>query len=132
MKYEERIVWQPYNFQQTGSKGFAVLLDREFAKEMLSVTLEPRLRDRMNELAKERIKTFNPHYLFYKNTAFVGQFNLGSGGIWLAVDGTNGRNPLKVFDRTIKYSPHNIDTTSDVHNLMSLFDMWIKYADNLK
>jgi len=131
MSIEERIVWQPLNLP--GSFNFAILLDRKFAAEMLSVKLDGELRQRMNEL----VQRFTPrnkssHIQFFEDTALVVQFDLGGGGKWLAANETYGKNPLEVFKGSIKYSSHNIDTSIDAYELMGIVDTWVHYSDALK
>jgi len=131
---EKRIIWQPVGFSLGRSCDFDILLDREFAQEMLSIKLDEDLRQKMNNLMKEiGSSSFNPSYLFFKDTAFVLQFSLGEGTKWLAVNETYGKNPLEVFrEGPIRYSSHNINNSTDAYSLMTFVNIWVKYSDSLK
>ncbi len=131
--FNRKIVWQPTSLYQEGHN-FGIILDREFAKEMLSAKLDEGSRRRMNDLAHQlHLSGINTSpLLFYEDTAFVFQFSIGTGGKWLATDETLGKNPLEVFrERPITYSSHNLDTMADAYDLLRLVDFWVYYSDAL-
>ena len=126
----DKIIWQP--IQLSGSTNFGVILDREFAKIMVSKKLDDKKILRFNNFIIERIskRAFNPHIIFYKDTALAVQLNTGYGGVWLSVDNTNGRNPLEVYvNKPIEYSSHNVDTTSNRDVLLRMMDIYVDYSD---
>lgn len=131
-----KILWQPVGLYQPGFD-FSVLLDRDLASLMLEIELSPAKKDGMNRLGCETLGRLNyanhSPFEFFGNSCFVTQISLGRVGIWLAVDRTNGRNPLEIYKNDpIIYSSHNSDTSRDANALMSLFDLWIEYSDILR
>ena len=128
----EKVIWQPTHLYKSGRSDFGVLLDREFAKMMISKKLDSEKNQRLSNFIRETISkmAFNPHILFYKDTALAVQLNTGAGGVWLAVDRTSGRNPLEVYvSEPIKYSSHNVDTTSDRDVLLRIMDIYVEYSE---
>lgn len=127
----DKIIWQPIHLD--GSKAdFGVILDNEFAQMMVSKKLDEKKGLRLNEMIGERIskRAYNPHILFYKDTALAIQLNTGAGGVWLAVENTSGKNPLEVYiNKPIKYFSHNVDTTADRDVLLRMLDIYVEYSD---
>ena len=130
---EEKVIWMPQSLINQGYD-FKVLLDRDFAKEMLSTKITSGKARNFNETA-DRLKLlgFNKSpFLFYEDTAFVSQINSGTDGRWLATSGTSGKNPLGVFKGPIEYYSHNMDSSVDLYMAMRLMDFWVDYSDVLK
>ncbi|MBI2110005.1 hypothetical protein HYT58_02430 [Candidatus Woesearchaeota archaeon] len=131
----DKIVWQPIALHQP-SYEFGIILDETFAKEMVKTNLSQESQRRMNDLGTEVITRFGHNwtipYIFHENTAFVSQFSLGVNGVWLALD--NWYDLLKIPENKdpIKYSSHNVDTSSQAYSLMALVDFWVEYAETLK
>ena len=127
-----KIIWQPVQLYNSGRLDFGVILDREFAEMMVSKKLDGEKILRFNNFVRETIskRAFNPHILFYDDTALAVQLNTGSGGVWLTVDSTYGKNPLEVYvDEHIKYSSHNVDTTADRDVLLRMMNIYVEYSD---
>ena len=127
----DKIIWQPIQLYSSKAD-FGVLLDNEFAQMMVSKKLDDKKGLRLNEFIGETIgkRAFNPHILFYQDTTLAVQLNTGAGGVCLAVENTSGKNPLEVYvKKSIKYSSHNADTTSDRDVLLRMFDLYVEYSD---
>jgi len=130
----DKIIWQPTNLCIEGHD-LKIILDREFANLMVSAKADQTKLQRFNEMLGDLIgrKSFNPHIQYYEDTALATTFSLGTGGIWLAVDDTNGRNPLEVYrNEPLSYSSHNVDSTSDRDILLRIVNKYIEYADILR
>ena len=133
----ERIVWQPVGIHQP-SYNFDVWLDRKFAMEMLDTKISPETQRRMNQLGVEIATRFGYNspvpYNFEEDTALVGEFHLGSSGLWLAMDRFARESLEKKIhpEKTIIYSSHNVDCSEDEHVLLALFDQWVVYSDVLR
>lgn len=130
----DRIVWQPEDLY--GERyGFTVSLDRAFASEMLSCKIDQSKQRRLNELAnefmKEKRRDWSSPYSFKENSCLLSVINIGSNGTWLEVDHYAVRNIEKSKD-PVKYHSHNVDNCHQRDVLLSLFDMWAKYADVIK
>lgn len=131
------VLWQPESLYQPGAD-FKIIVDREFVREMLNTPLSKKGQSAMNDLGYALIKRRGCHWLapytFDSDNAFVRQFSLGENGVWLALDGCSGGNPLEHFSTPdpIKYSSHNIEGLNQAHLLMSLVDLWVEYRDTMK
>ncbi len=132
----DNIIWQPTHLYQEHNS-FEILLSRQFAIEMIEVTLSPKIQNRMNELGEEIAKRFRygelSPYRFHEDTAFVRQININGGkGIWLALEGQFGNAPDPTITRPLKYTNNNMDSSFDTLSLLCLFDQWISFAETLK
>ena len=132
----KEIVWQPKGIYACGYE-FGVLVDREFIEQAMSLQMNPEKQQNMIRLGRETIKRqgydSGTPFNFEGETYLVRQFDIGSNGKWLTLDGCSGENPLLIFkEGPIKYSSHNCDYSSDVHALMSLVDLWVEYLDIVK
>lgn len=135
MSNRDRIIWQPTHLSQ-GHHDFEILLDRGFVGEMLKIKLGENQR-RMNLLGERTAKYFkyksSSPYIFEGNTAFVRQINLDAGrGSWLELEGQFGAIPDLSKKEPLKYTTHNMDSTSDTLALLALFEAWIYYSNTLK
>ena len=134
MNLPNRIVWQPTHIYQP-HYDFEVILDKEFAGEMFTAIIGREMQEKMNSLAQktlQRYKNLQPSpYHFHGNSALIRQVTIDGGrGTWLESEGYSGQPPD--FSRNLKYTTHNMDSSSDTLCLLSLFDLWITYADVLK
>ena len=130
------IIWQPTPLYQP-HHDFEILLNRQFAGEMLETRLSTKDQNRMNELGSDvtrRLKYPGSHpYIFHKSTAFVSQITLnGTRGTWLESENIFGKAPDSSKEKPIRYTTHNSDSLFDISGLLSLFDLWISYSDTLK
>lgn len=120
-----------------GRCDFNVVLDRNFATEMIQAEITSDRQAGMNRLATETLKRLEvswPNPLsFYNSSGFVNQFYLGA-GIWLATNYQTIENLLTAIPSSepLEYNSHNVDTPSQAYALMVLFDQWVKYAHRLK
>jgi hypothetical protein len=135
MKNKE-IIWQPL-FVFPPKYDFSVHLNNNFARQMIEAKIPNEMQRRMNEIASEGLKGFNishlEPYVFYRDSCFVQQINIGMNGTWLAA-GMNIENFLrekKDLD-AIEYSSHNVDNLHQAFALNTLFDKWIQYSDVLR
>lgn len=128
-----QIVWQPLALYQP-HHDFDILLDRIFVGEMLMITLGEKGQRRMNALGEETLRRFRyshtSPYLFEGNTGLVSQITIDGGrGTWLEMEGMFGQIPDVSRKEPLKYTTHNMDSTSDTLCLLALFDQWITYAE---
>lgn len=133
--FMEKIIWTPRLY---GSCDFGVYLDKNFARDMIQSTVSNERQRRMNGLANEELRSLKINwldpYLFYKDSCFVSQFNIGQNGVWLATD-RHAINDLLSEEKSVKpieYNSHNVDFPSQAYVLMRLFDKWVEYADVFK
>ncbi|MBU2503478.1 MAG: hypothetical protein KJ879_00275 [Nanoarchaeota archaeon] len=136
MSVQDRIIWQPIHLHQP-HHDFDILLDRKFAREMFEAKLIPRMQMRMNELGTEMLDRLRYHgaspYIFWGDTALITQINLDAGrGTWIEMESTYGQIPNWSERKPLKYTTHNMDSSSDTLGLLSLFDMWVYYSSELK
>lgn len=115
-----------------------ILLDRDFAEDMLASKIPFEAQKRMNQLSLETLisKGFNWHdpLIFHEDTALVTEFHLGNGGVWLSMDSSSRFSLLNQNDKKepLKYHSHNARYSSHSYALMALVDRWVEYADLLK
>lgn len=116
----------------------SILLDKDFAGEMMGANISTERQDKMNELANETLKRFGESwkdpYKFHDSTCLVKQFYLGHNGVWLSENESDLQNLNldKLNHPYVKYSPHNMRNSKDSFILMFLFGEWVKYSDALK
>jgi len=126
---ENKIVWQP--IYRPGMFEFEVVLDRNFAMEMINTKTPVKRQNHMNDLATELLKlTANP-YQFYRDSCFVSRLNLANNEAWLEGDRPI-ENYFRNISKPIKYYSHNADDPHKTYQLFALFSLWIRYANNLK
>jgi hypothetical protein len=128
----QKIIWQPISVYQSGY-GFGILLDPEFAKDMLTSNLSSDKSKRIQDFANEQLKKSNydypTPYIFNGDSCLVNQFYIGDGKE-LGIDSL-----IKFesnFDKPIKYFSHNVDYSSDAYALMKLVDLWVKCSEVIK
>lgn len=131
----DKIIWQPeFIFEHD----FKVLLNRDFAKEMIKAKMPDGMERRMNQLANEKLKELGVHWLnpytFHGDSCFLSQIYLGQNGLWLSTSYRDiedlGRDNIP--SKPVEYYTHNVDMLSQAYHLMRMFDMWIHYSDVLK
>jgi len=129
---EERIIWQPIQIHQP-YPDFDILLDGDFARDMGRARISQEKRDTMNLLGTEVLKRLKypglSPYIFWRESALIDQINLDGGrGTWLErEDGWQ----IPDYSKPLKYKTHNMDTSSDTLGLLSLFDLWVYYSEEL-
>lgn len=127
---ENKIIWQPI-FRPSMFE-FEVVLDRDFAMEMVNTKIPAKRQNEMNDLAAELLNLTTNPYQFYQDSCFVSRFNLADSRIGLAEDHSPEYYINKKTSQPIKYYSHNADDPYKSHELMTLFNLWIRYANNLK
>lgn len=131
----DKIVWQPYGLWGH-SYDFGVLMDEDFAREMIRLELPEGRQTRTNELGNDELQrreiNWKNPYQFHENTAFVEGFYLGMNGVWLAIESYTTREDLLKDEgkgSPIKYFSHNVDTLKQRNALLNLMDMWVHFSD---
>lgn len=139
---EDKIIWQPsFGYGESGS-GFNIILDREFAREMIRAEVSQEIQAKMNQLADERLKglkkfkgiNFRPSpYQFYKKSFFISSINTEDNCVCLHTNSSDIEMLLRENYGTnpIGYTSHNVDMPLQAHTLVNLFDLWIKYSSAL-
>ena len=126
------IVWQ---FVRNNDYEFKVLLDRDFAKIMVTAEISPDYQKRLNELATEELKRLGINwispYTFHANSGFISQIYLGQNGVWLSANHQNIESILKneKTSEPIEYYSHNVDTSKQAFGLMAMMALWVHYSD---
>ena len=128
----KKVVWQPEFYR---GFEFKVWVGNDFAMEMLNTPFSGDEQRRINELATEKLKEIRINcpepYSFYKNSAFIHHFNLGSDGRWLSTNNPSIERRIKNggLPELVEYNSHNIDTSKQAFALLSLVSMWHYYSD---
>ncbi len=131
----EKIIWQPKGIYQKG-KDFRIILNHEFANEMINSRLSRKDYLSLQELPMETMGVqIKEPYIFYKDTLFLKQINLRArDGKWLTLENFQGEEK-SAFRNQLKYSTHNLDyrpSERDIEILLGLFDLWIEYSPIIK
>ncbi|MBI3333882.1 hypothetical protein HYZ97_00130 [Candidatus Pacearchaeota archaeon] len=129
----EDIIWQP---KFCTGYDIAIFLDKEYAKEALESMASEEKKARLNELGNEElirrgINWLEP-YQFHATSCLLTTVNIGQGGIWLNADNNSIRNLEESSNKSLEYHSHNVHSMGEAFALMSLFDMWARYAILLK
>ncbi|MEK6847959.1 MAG: hypothetical protein AABX50_02445 [Nanoarchaeota archaeon] len=121
---DERIVWQPINLNRPWYH-LGIVLNPDFAREMISLKIPLWVQERMNNLGRESLKKLgidwdNP-YQFYRDTSFVKNFRLESNGVWL---GFSENLSKQSFNEPLIYHSQGINSLLRINGLLALVDLW--------
>jgi hypothetical protein len=141
---EKKLLYRFDNFSPSLRAGgsirydFSVFLDKGFAIKAQDFELDPKLRNRLQELGRETIfnklfkgETYRDPYYFNKDSLLIQGIFVPGTGCHLAIDGFEIDYIKKSTDNVVTYAPHNIDTIYQAYSLASLFSMWVNYAESI-
>ncbi len=125
-------IWQP---EFSATYDFRILVCSDFVKSTLESKLSDEERRTINTAAERTIERLgfsqSDPIDFYKDSAFVLQFNLGENGLWMATDRPVENLVRDLYDlitKPIPFYSHNCNGSSGAHALMQLMSVWVEYT----
>lgn len=122
-----------------GGYGFNINLDREFARKAKQKTIEDKIQERLNEIARDNIvkRLFSSSlvtqpYHFVDNSLLVGSFHVPGDDCELGLSNVEVES-LDIeneHSNSVKLHTHNVDNYQQAYTLFSLFTNWIEYAES--
>lgn len=128
----ESIVWQPKCLYQNSSN-FKILLNSNFAKDMLESKLEDEVRYGLNKIAEELLNKrgfiSNEPIIFYGDSLLVEKLDFGENSSSLILE-TNLNLESFLFNRKkpLEYFSEKVNSVEQREALMSVFDLWTDYS----